>query len=124
MLGRATRAILWILTGMVIMGAAIWILMPSMMLVVHKSPLDYQETIEALKTNIANTSGWKAVETDEFQRNVQDAGYGPIEDVGAVALCHPFYASRILAADDNRKVTAFMPLGVGVCQDKDGNVYR
>jgi len=123
MIRRATRAILWMLSGMIVMGAAIWFLMPSMMLVVHESPLDYQQTIDALKTNIDNRPGWKVVETYDFQRNIHDAGHGPIDNVGAVALCHPLYASRILAAKDNRKVTAFMPLGVGVYQDKEGNVY-
>jgi len=54
MLRRATRAILWMLSGMIVMGAAIWFLLPSMMLVVHESPLDYEETIDALKTNIGN----------------------------------------------------------------------
>lgn len=123
MIRRAARAALWMLSGMVIMGTTIWFLMPSMMLAVHESPLDYQATIEALKTNIENAAGWKAVETYDFQRNIHDAGHGPIENVGAVALCHPLYASQILAVDDNRKVTAFMPLGIGVYQDEDGKVY-
>ena len=38
-------------------------------------------------------------------------------------MCNPLYASRILSDDDNRKVTAFMPLGIGVYQEEDGNVY-
>ena len=123
MVKRAGRAILWMLSGMIIMGAAVWFLMPSMMLAVHESPLGYQETIDALKTSIESKAGWKAVDTYDFQRNIHDAGHGPIDNVGAVALCQPLYASRILAAKDNRKVTAFMPLGIGVYQDGDGNVY-
>ena len=123
MLSRATRAILWMLSGMVVMGVATWFLMPSMMLVVHESPLNYMETIEALKTNIDNKPGWKVVEAYDFQQNIHDADLGPIENVGAIALCHPPYASRILAAEENRIVTAFMPLGIGVYQDEDGNVY-
>ena len=51
MIRRSASAILSILSGM---GAAIWSLMPSMMLAVHESSLDYEETIDALKTNIAN----------------------------------------------------------------------
>ena len=123
MVRRAARAILWMLTGMVIMGTATWVLMPSMMLAVHESPLNYEDTIAALNASIASRPGWKATETYDFRRNIEDAGHGPIEDVGAVALCHPFYASRILAADENRKVTAFMPLGIGVYEDIDGTVY-
>ena len=120
---RAVRAIGWILTGMVLMGALVWVLMPSMMLVVHDSPFGYQETIDALNNVIESRPGWKATTTYDFQKTIQDAGHGPIEHVGSVAICNPQYASRILSADGNKKVTAFMPLGIGVYQDKDGNVY-
>ena len=123
MIRRAVRAILWMLGGMAIMVAPIWILMPSLMLVVHESPLSYAETVTALNAAIDSRPDWKALETYDFQRNIDDAGHGPIEKVGSVALCNPLYASRILSDDDNRKVTAFMPLGIGVYQEEDGNVY-
>jgi uncharacterized protein (DUF302 family) len=120
---QAVRGIGWMLTGMVLMGAIVWILMPSMMLVVHESPLGYQETVNALNKVIESRPDWKVPVTYDFQQTIHDAGHGPIEQVGTVALCNPRYASRILSADDNKKVTAFMPLGVGVYQDKDGTVY-
>jgi uncharacterized protein (DUF302 family) len=123
MIRRAVRAILWMLGGMVIMGAAIWIVMPSMMLVVHESPLGYAETVTALNAAIDSRPGWKALETYDFRRNIDDAGHGPIDKVGSVALCNPLYAARILSDDDNKKVTAFMPLGIGVYQDEHGSVY-
>jgi uncharacterized protein (DUF302 family) len=123
MIRRAVRAILWMLGGMVIMGAALWILMPSMMLVVHQSPMGYAETVTALNAAIDSRPGWKALETYDFQQNIDDAGHGPVEKVGSVALCNPLYASRILADDANKKVTAFMPLGIGVYEDAEGRVY-
>ena len=123
MVGRTARAILWMLGGMAIMGAVIGFSMPSMMLVVHESPLNYEDTVDALKANIESMQGWKVPATYDFQRNIDEAGHGPVERVGSVALCHPLYASRILLNDENKKVTAFMPLGIGVYEDKDGNVY-
>jgi hypothetical protein len=51
------------------------------------------------------------------------AGHGPIDKVGSIALCNPRYASRILADANNRKVTAFMPLAIGVYEDGKGQVY-
>ena len=123
MIRQAVQALLWMLIGMVFMGAAVWFLMPSMMLVVHESPLDYRETVAALNKVIESRPDWKAPKTYDFQRNIDDAGHGPIERVGSVALCNPLYASRILTADDNKKVTAFMPLGIGVYQDAAGDVY-
>jgi uncharacterized protein (DUF302 family) len=123
MIGRAVRALAWVLVGMVIMGAAVWILMPSMMLVVHKSPLGYAETVTALNAAIDSKPDWMALQTYDYQRNIGDAGHGQIDRVGSVALCNPSYASRILSDDDNRYVTAFMPLGIGVYEDEDGSVY-
>lgn len=120
---QAIRAIGWLLSGMVLMGGLVWVFMPSMMLVLHKSPLGYQETINALNGVIESRPDWKVPATYDFQETIQDAGHGPIEPVGAIALCNPHYASRILLSDDNKKVTAFMPLGIGVYQDKDGDVY-
>ena len=123
MSGQATRAIVWMLVGMIVAGAAIWVLMPSMMLAVHKSPHDYQGTVAALNSVIESRQNWKAPNTFNFQQTIEDAGHGPIEKVGTVALCNPLYASRILDDDDNKKVTAFMPLGIGVYEDANGEVY-
>ena len=123
MSGQAIRAISWMFIGMIVAGAATWILMPSMMLAVHKSPHDYQGTVELLNNIIRDKQDWKAPSTYDFQQTIHDAGHGPIEKVGAVALCNPRYASRILAADENKMVTAFMPLGIGVYEDANGDVY-
>ena len=38
-------------------------------------------------------------------------------------ICNPRYASKILANDADRGVTAFMPLALGVYEDKQGQVY-
>ncbi len=117
------RALVWVVCGMILMGILVWFSMPSLMLIEHKSPLSYEETVAALNNVIGKKQNWKVPKTFDFQKNIQDAGHGPIEKVGTVALCNPLYASRILEAEQNRKVTAFMPLGVGVYEDKQGQVY-
>lgn len=123
MASKAVRAIWWMLVGMAIMAAAIWILMPSMMLKVHDSPLSYDATVAALQAQIDARQDWKVAYTYDFQLNIAEAGQGPVERVGNVALCNPRLASKILATDDDKKVTAFMPLGVGVFEETDGKVY-
>jgi uncharacterized protein (DUF302 family) len=112
-----------IITGMILMGMLVWFTMPSLMLIEHKSPLNYDETIAALESGISKKKHWKVPQTSDFQKSIQEGGHGPIDHVGAVALCNPLYASRILADDKNRKVTAFMPLGIGVYEDSSGQVY-
>ena len=59
----------------------------------------------------------------DIQKTINEAGHGPIDKVGSIALCNPRYASRILADPKNRKVTAFMPLAIGVYEDGKGQVY-
>ena len=123
MAGHPVRAIAWVLVGMVLMGAIVWLTMPSLMLVEHKSPRDYQATISALKEAIAGKQDWKVPTVSDFQKTITESGHGPIDRVGSVALCNPRYASRILAEAQDRKVTAFMPLAIGVYEDKNGQVY-
>ncbi len=123
MANKAGQALLWVLCGMVLMGVMVWFTMPSLMLIEHKSPLNYEGTVAALNQVVEKKQNWKVPKNFDFQKNIQDAGHGPIDRVGTVALCNPLYASRILEADQNRKVTAFMPLGIGVYEGKDGQVY-
>ena len=117
------RAISWVLVGMLLMGAIVWLTMPSLMLIEHKSPRDYQATISALQEAIAGKQDWKVPAVSDFQKTITESGHGPIDRVGSVALCNPRYASRILADAKDRMVTAFMPLGIGVYEDKKGEVY-
>ncbi|MFZ0791149.1 MAG: DUF302 domain-containing protein, partial [Chromatiaceae bacterium] len=123
MAGHPVRAISWVLVGMLLMGAIVWLTMPSLMLIEHKSPRDYQATISALQAAIASKQDWKVPAVSDFQQTITESGHGPIDRVGSVALCNPRYASRILADAKDRKVTAFMPLGIGVYEDKTGDVY-
>ena len=120
---KIVQAVLWMLSGMILMGVIVWFAMPPLMLNEYKSPLGYDETVVALKDVIAKKQNWKVPEVFNFQKTIQDAGYGPINRVGTVALCNPLYASRILEDDQNKKVTAFMPLGIGIYEDKNGQVY-
>jgi len=51
------------------------------------------------------------------------APFGAIERVGSINVCNPRYTSRVLANDKDRGVTAFMPLGIGVYENKQGRVF-
>lgn len=123
MAGHPLRAIAWILVGMLLMGAIVWFTMPALMVIEHRSPRDYQATVTALQQAIAAKQDWKVPVVSDFQKSINESGYGPIDKVGSVALCNPRYASRILADPKNRKVTAFMPLAIGVYEDGKGQVY-
>ncbi|MDI6748314.1 MAG: DUF302 domain-containing protein [Rhodocyclaceae bacterium] len=115
------QAVGWVVVGMALMGLIVWFAMPSMMLVKHKSSRSYEETITVLSEAIKSKQDWQVLNVNDYQKSA--AAFGKLERVGSVTICNPRYASRILANDTDRGVTAFMPLGIGVYEDKAGQVY-
>jgi len=120
MLKKVSTAIFYIVMGMLIMGIGVWIMMPKMMLKTYESESSYEETVNNLRTAIESKSDWKMTGEFDFKKNIQDAGYDDIENVGSIAICNPKYASMILSEDLNRKVTSIMPLTIGVNENKNG----
>ena len=117
----ALHAASWVLVGMALMGLIVWFAMPSLMLVKHKSNRSYDDTVAVLSDVLTKKQDWRVLTVNDYQKST--AAFGAIERVGTVTICNPRYASKILANDVDRGVTAFMPLGIGVYEDKQGNVY-
>ena len=112
---------LWVLVGMVLMGLIVWFTMPLLMLVRRRSKLSYDQTIRGLGETLSKKEGWKILVMNDYQKSTE--AFVSLERVGSVNICNPRYASKILTADKNRGVTAFMPLGIGVYEDKKGRVF-
>lgn len=117
----ALHAASGVMVGMVLMGLIVWFTMPSLMLVKHKSNRSYDETVAVLSAALKKKQDWTVLTVNDYQKST--AAFGAIERVGSVTICNPRYASKILANDVDRGVTAFMPLGIGVYEDRQGNVY-
>jgi uncharacterized protein (DUF302 family) len=83
--------------------------------------LTYDETISVLDENFKKKQDWKVLVVNDYQKTTE--AFVALERVGSVNICNPRYASKILADDKNRGVTAFMPLGLGVYEDKKGQVF-
>lgn len=117
----AMQAVGWVLLGMVLMGIIVWFTMPSMMLIKHKSNRSYDETVAVLSETLKQKQDWRVLTVNDYQKST--AAFAALERVGSVTICNPRYASRILSSDADRGVTAFMPLGLGVYEDKKGQVF-
>jgi len=111
----------WVLVGMLLMGLIVWFTMPSLMLISHKSNLSYDDTVAALGEALKQKQNWRVLTINDYQKST--AEFGAMERVGSLNICNPRYASQILASDKDRGVTAFMPLALGVYEDKQGQVY-
>lgn len=107
--------------GMVLMGLIVWFVMPSVMVVKHRSGLGYDKTVAALSEAITSRRDWRVLTVNDYQKST--AAFGAIERTGSINVCNPRYASKVLANERDRGVTAFMPLGIGVYEDKEGRVF-
>lgn len=110
-----------VLVGMVLMGLIVWITMPSLMLIKHKSNRSYDDTVAVMSEALKKKQDWRVLTINDYQKST--AAFGTMERVGSMTICNPRYASKILSEDANRGVTAFMPLAIGVYEDKKGQVY-
>ena len=117
----ALHAAGWVLVGMLLMGIIVWLTLPSLMLVKHKSNLSYGDTVAALSEALEQKQDWRVLTVNDYQKSTAD--FGAMERVGSLNICNPRYASQILANDADRGVTAFMPLALGVYEDKQGQVF-
>ena len=115
------QAVVWVLVGMVLMGLIVWFTMPLLMLIKHKSKLSYDETVTVLSETLLKKQDWQVKMINDYQKSTE--AFTKLERTGSVNICNPRYASKILADDKNRGVTAFMPLGLGVYEDKKGQVF-
>jgi len=114
-------AAVWVLAGMVLMGVIVWFTLPSIMLIKVRSARNYADTITALGEALKMKQDWVVKAENDYQKST--ASFTALERVGSLNVCNPRYASKILSHDTDRGVTAFMPLALGVYQDKQGQVY-
>ena len=117
----ALQAVGWVLVGMILMGLIVWFTMPSLMLIKQKSNRSYDDTIAILSETLKNKQDWRVLTINDYQKST--AAFGAMEKVGSMNVCNPRHAAKILADDANRGVTAFMPMAIGVFEDKKGQVF-
>jgi uncharacterized protein (DUF302 family) len=110
-----------VLIGLLLMGLVVWFTMPSLMLVKHKSSRNYGETLSILSEGFPKKQDWQIIKVNDYQERT--ATFGAMERVCSMNVCNPRYAWQILSDDANRGVTAFMPVAVGVYEDKKGQVF-
>ena len=113
--------IVGIFIGFVLMGLAVWFMMPKLMLNKYRSKRDYSETLDTLSKALQKKPNWHLLQVTDYQENT--SAFGSMERVCSMSVCNPKYAFTILADDANRGVTAFMPLAVGIYENKKGEVY-
>jgi uncharacterized protein (DUF302 family) len=117
----STALVTGLLAGMVMTGAATWVLMPKLMINTHESRLGFDETVAALQT-AATDKKWVVPKIYDLQASLKKAGYADMTRLSILSLCQPEYAYNILKNDADKRVTAVMPCRIGVYETQDGKV--
>ena len=98
-----------------------WIMMPKMMITVHKSRYKtVEETCDNLKKSII-ANGWSCPAVRNLNKAMNKHGVTLDKKVRIVELCKANLAKEVLST--NPEVSTLMPCAWGVYKEKDGNVY-
>jgi uncharacterized protein (DUF302 family) len=108
--------------GIILMAIIVWTVMPALMLTIHKSTLNFEQTVSAIQES-ATQQNWQVPKVYDIQKSLKSAGHEDMTKVTILSLCQPDHAYKILNDDANKKVTAIMPCRLGVYETQDGQVY-
>lgn len=97
-------------------------MMRSAMVSERVSPYSMEETIKVISDR-AKQHGWNAGEPRKLDQSIRKHGGPALQPVTLVELCEPHHAGKLLANDDDRWVSVFMPCTISVYQKADGKVY-
>lgn len=114
--------VLGLVIGAVATGAAGWVMMPGLMLHEAQSPYGTEETVNKIKEN-ALAKNWVVSGVKPLHKSIVKHGGGTLPAVMLVNLCEPHHAFNILNADENRKISVFMPCTISVYEKSDGKTY-
>jgi uncharacterized protein (DUF302 family) len=111
------------LGGVIFTGIAINLSAGNMMLKEMKSPYDYEKTVDTIVNRVKAAPGWHIVKVYDMNKEVLENGGAAIGKYSVIQYCSGAYASRMLAADDRKRIGAMLPKNFAVYEKADGQVY-
>ena len=116
-----TFFVLGLIVGVSLIAVIVWLSMPKMMLVTHKSKYQsVEETCQQLKAAI-ESNGWSCPAIRDMNMTVSQKGVQMDRRVMIVELCKAEYAKDVLST--NPEVSTLIPCAWGVYEGDDGNSY-
>lgn len=94
--------------------------MPQMVQVVQ-SPKSFAETVRAFRAEVAN-AGWSLLNETNMAGVLSERGF-TLAPVIIFDACSGRHSARILADDQARPISAFMPCRVSIYMTSDGRVF-
>jgi uncharacterized protein (DUF302 family) len=104
-------------------GAALSLAAPQMLIKEVASPYDFEKTVRVIEERLNAKAGWHVITTYDQNAEVQAHGGSSIGKMALIQYCSGSYASRMLAADERKKLSAMMPKNISVYEDSKGQVH-
>lgn len=86
----------------------------------HKSPYDYNKTVETVISRINAKEGWKVISVIDQSEEIKKGGGADVGKVAIIKYCNAKFASRMLSADDRKKMAVSMPISIAIYEKNTG----
>jgi len=86
----------------------------------HKSPFDYNKTIETIVSRIGTHQGWKVISVIDQAQEIRDGGGVDVGKVAIIKYCNAKYAGQMLSSDERKKMAVSMPISIAVYEKSTG----
>jgi uncharacterized protein (DUF302 family) len=86
----------------------------------HKSPFDYNKTVETVISRINAKEGWKVISVIDQAEEIRKGGGKDVGKVTIVKYCNAKFAGRMLSADERKKMAVSMPISIAIYEKSTG----
>lgn len=86
----------------------------------HKSPYDYNKTVETVINRINAKEGWKVISVIDQAEEIRKGGGAEVGKVTIVKYCNAKFAGRMLGADERKKMAVSMPISIAIYEKSTG----
>jgi len=90
------------------------------LIIEHKSPYDYNKTIETIVNRINASNGWKVISIINQSEEVKKGSNKNIGDVTIIKYCNAKHSGEMLSSDDRKKMAVSMPISIAVYNKSTG----
>jgi len=109
-----------LLLGLMFSGSWVIALVRTRMIQVRRSPLSFDDTVQALEAAI-HRAGWMLHDSRRLNDSLEKAEVHFPHRVHLIELCEPHHAAEVLA--DDRHLACLMPCTFAVYEGDDGTVH-
>lgn len=90
------------------------------MILEHKSPYDYNKTVETIISRINAKEGWKVISIIDQAAEIKAGGGKDVGKVAIIKYCNSKYAGQMLSDDERKKMAVSMPISIAVYEKSSG----